>query len=111
VDSARAEVIEQRGWNPWEGVAQLFGSIGLTELLILLVVFGIPAGVVWAIVQAVSNRRKDAGAGDPTTEAPAAVPGNEGGTHGPEDATSLHEGYEPPEPKPDDEIGASPSKW
>ena len=89
----------------------MFGSLGAPELLILLVVFGIPAGVVWAIVQAASNRRKDDGAGDPTTEAPAAVPGNEGGRHGPEDAMSSPEGHTPPEPKPDDEIGAGPSKW
>ena len=89
----------------------MFGSLGAPELLILLVLFGIPAGVVWAIVQVVSNRRKDDGAGDPTTEAPAAAPATEGGTHGSEDAMSSHEGYTPPEPRPDDEIGAGPSKW
>ena len=87
----------------------MFGSLGAPELLILLVVFGIPAGVVWAIVLAV--RRKDEGAAAPATEAPAAVPGNERGTHGPEDAMSSPEGPTPPEPKPDDEIGAGPSKW
>ena len=46
----------------------VFESIGPAEFLILLVVVGIPAGIVWAIVQAVGKRRKD------TSHGPADAP-------------------------------------